>query len=59
VAACLDISCESATASTLDSIAVQYNEMTIGGDMLPLLAYHDAANGDLKVAHCTNAACTP
>jgi Calx-beta domain len=32
--------------------------VTIGADGLGLIAYYDEANGDLKVAHCSNAACT-
>jgi hypothetical protein len=32
--------------------------VTVGGDGLPLISYRDYANDDLKVAHCSNAACT-
>ena len=32
--------------------------MTIGTDGLALISYYDATNDDLKVAHCSNVACT-
>ena len=32
--------------------------MTIGSDGLGLIAYYDNTNDDLKVAHCSDAACT-
>jgi len=32
--------------------------VTIGTDGLGLISYYDATNGDLKVAHCSNSACT-
>jgi hypothetical protein len=32
--------------------------MVIGTDGFGLVAYYDSANGDLRVAHCTDAACT-
>jgi hypothetical protein len=36
----------------------QYSSVTIGIDGLPLISYYDATNGNLKVAHCSNSACT-
>jgi hypothetical protein len=33
--------------------------VTIGTDGFPLISYRDVTNGDLKVAHCSNALCTP
>ena len=32
--------------------------ITIGADGLGLISYYDGSNGDLKVAHCANTACT-
>jgi len=32
--------------------------VTIGADGLGLISYYDATNGDLKVAHCADIACT-
>jgi hypothetical protein len=36
----------------------QDTSVTIGADGLGLISYHDATNGNLKVAHCSNRACT-
>jgi len=46
--------------STLDSLGLvgAYTSATIGADGLPLISYTDSGNGDLKVAHCSNAACS-
>jgi hypothetical protein len=32
--------------------------VTVGDDGLGLITYYDFSNGDLKVAHCSNAACS-
>ena len=32
--------------------------MTVGADGFGLISYLDVTNGDLKVAHCSNLACT-
>lgn len=33
--------------------------MAISTDGLPIIAYYDSVNGDLKVAHCANRFCMP
>jgi hypothetical protein len=35
-----------------------HTSITIGSDGLPVISYHDATNGDLKVAHCSDTSCT-
>jgi hypothetical protein len=46
--------------STLDSVGNvgRYTSIAIGTDGLGLISYYDLTNGDLKVAHCADAACT-
>ena len=63
VAHCFDSAdsiCTSATRTTLQSEGNvgQFTAMTIGTDGLALISYYDATNGDLKVAHCLDVACT-
>jgi hypothetical protein len=63
VAHCADVACTTANPppTTLDNAADvgQRSSMTIGADGRGLISYYDAApNGDLKVAHCNNTACT-
>jgi preprotein translocase subunit Sec61beta len=61
VAHCLDTACTSADLYTLDSSSAGvggYTSITIGADGLALISYYDFDNGDLKVAHCQNTACT-
>ena len=62
VAHCLDVTCTSATLSTVDSVgSVGWNpSITIGADGLGLISYYNSipGNGDLKVAHCSDLACT-
>jgi hypothetical protein len=36
----------------------QYASLAIGVDGFPLISYYDGTNGDLKVAHCLDRACT-
>ncbi len=48
------------TATTLDSggDVGAYTSIVIGADGLGLISYYDSTNGNLKVAHCSNTACT-
>jgi hypothetical protein len=48
------------TITTVDgSVFTGVNSsLTIGTDGLPILAYYDNGNSDLKVAHCGNVGCT-
>ena len=36
----------------------QHTSVAIGTDGFPIISYQDGASGDLRVAHCDNAACT-
>jgi hypothetical protein len=57
----VNIACSDVTASAVDivgDVGVD-SSITIGADGLPLVAYRDSTNGDLKVAHCTNTFCVP
>jgi hypothetical protein len=36
----------------------EYTSITIGADGFPVISYHDSANRDLMLVHCTNVACT-
>jgi cell shape-determining protein MreC len=61
VAHCVNVACTSATRTTLDGGAHNVgapSSMIMGADSLGLISYYDATNGDLKVAHCANVACT-
>jgi len=62
VAHCSNIACSAATHATLGSGGLSdegyYTSITIGADGLGLISYYDNTSGDLKVAHCSNAACT-
>jgi hypothetical protein len=44
--------------TTLDSAGGQNTSIIIGADGLGLISYRDYTSGGLKVAHCSNAACT-
>lgn len=70
VAHCGDPRCEDPGAITITEIdpgpsvsAVgvdtgSWSSITIGADGLPIIAYHDAARGALKIAHCEDGQCT-
>ncbi|MCA9850525.1 MAG: hypothetical protein KC461_07765 [Dehalococcoidia bacterium] len=70
VAHCGDPRCEDPGAITITEIDPGADEpavgvdnggwasMTIGADGLPIIAYHDAARGALKIAHCEDGGCT-
>ena len=61
VAHCNNITCTSVISTTVDSSigdVGQFTSLAIGIDGLPIISYWDATNGDLKVAHCNDLACT-
>ena len=61
VAHCGNAACSAGnTVTTVESAGnVGTNSsVAIGADGLPVISYHDIGNGDLKVAHCGNAACS-
>ena len=35
-----------------------HTSIAIGSDSLPVISYYDVTNGDLKIAHCANTACS-
>jgi|GEM_PF-1092534 len=49
------------TTVTVDSISNvgDFSTIAIGADGLPIIAYYDTTNGDLKVLHCGNDRCIP
>jgi hypothetical protein len=61
VAHCANTACSAASIATLDSpggVAFSDTSITIGADGLGLISYRDIPNGDLKVAHCADVACS-
>lgn len=64
VAHCGNASCTSGNVlTTVDPTAPGFADasntsIAIGSDGYPVIAYYDTANGDLKVAHCGNVACS-
>jgi predicted regulator of Ras-like GTPase activity (Roadblock/LC7/MglB family) len=61
VAKCVDAACTgTSTLSTVDSSGVVglYPSIAIGADGLPVIAYYDSTNSNLKVAKCATAACS-
>jgi hypothetical protein len=57
VAHCTDVACTTASHATLDSTGDvgYFTSVAIGTDGLGLISYYDVSNGDLKVAHLSNA----
>lgn len=63
VAKCVNLDCSgSATITTIDDPPINqvgaYNSIAIGGDGLPVISYQDTTANALRVAKCSNAACT-
>ena len=50
----------SVTITTVDSAGKvgTYNAIAVGADGLPVISYIESTNGDLRVAHCGNVACS-
>ncbi|MDX6506589.1 MAG: hypothetical protein QOG06_1233 [Gaiellaceae bacterium] len=58
---CNDAVCSAPTSTPVDASTPnmgRYPAVTVGSDGLGLVSYLDATNHNLKVAHCTNLACT-
>lgn len=57
---CQNVTCTAAIPVQVDHISANllYPAVTLGSDGLPLIAYFDAV-GELRIAHCSNAFCTP
>jgi len=60
VAHCSDVACSTADISTVDATgSVGWHiAIAIGRDGLPIIAYYDETNGDLKFARCGDLACS-
>jgi hypothetical protein len=63
VAHCQNVTCTSATITTVDGVGTTGNtqhpsSLTIGADGLGVVSYPDTVNADLRVAHCSNLACS-
>ncbi len=63
VAHCDDVACAAATITTVDDPANGnsvggHTSIAIGADALPIISYFDETASALKVAHCSNTACT-
>jgi hypothetical protein len=61
VAHCVNVACSSVATSTVDAgpdDVGSYTAITIGPDGLGLIAYYDATTQKLKIAHCSDTACT-
>lgn len=56
---CHDVVCSLSQQTTIDAGNVgALPSIAIGADGLGVIAYSDVANGDLKIAHCSDLACT-
>ena len=63
VAHCSNASCSAATKSSLDSVSPAMHgdpsiAMRAGGGKLPVIAYGHSAGPQIRLAYCTNTACT-
>ncbi len=61
VAHCSDVACTSATLTAVDGAANNVggtSSVIVGTDGLALISYYDTTHGDLKVAYCSDLACT-
>jgi hypothetical protein len=49
------------TVNTLDSVdtAGNYSSIALASDGLPMIAYNESVNGDVKIIKCGNARCAP
>ena len=62
VAKCGNAACSAGnTLTAVDTAGAvgAYTSITLGADGLPVISYYDSTNGDLKVAKCASAFCTP
>ncbi len=60
---CSNTACSTSTSVTIDGGSSSnnygtYNDVAIGADGYPVIAYHDDTNDDLKVAKCSTADCS-
>jgi hypothetical protein len=58
---CQDTACSAASTATVDSYAATAGpstSITIAPDAMGVISYYDPVNSDLKVAHCSNTACS-
>ena len=55
---CFDNGCGSPGMLDASGQVGQHVSLAIGSDGLGVMAYRDATNGDLKIAHCANLQCT-